>query len=51
MRLTARQIRSINSTLANINERSIYNNDKQLPSSEPNRTYTRITVVNPSRSS
>jgi hypothetical protein len=50
MRLSARQIRSLNSTLARVNGRSIYNHDKPLPPPVPNRSYRFLVVVNPQRS-
>jgi hypothetical protein len=49
MRLSARRIRSINQTLAVINGRSIYNEDKVLPPAIPDRTYSRIVYVPPSQ--
>ena len=50
MRFSARQIRSLNSILARVNCRSIYNNSKALPPSEPNLSYSYLVVVNPRRS-
>ena len=49
MRLSVRQIRSLNWILARANGRSIYNNSKALPPSEPNLRYGYLVVVNPQR--
>jgi hypothetical protein len=49
MRLSARRIRSINHTLAVINGRSFYNEDKPLFPVVPDRTFTRIVYVPPSQ--
>jgi hypothetical protein len=47
MRLTARQIRRINRSLAGGG--SFYNENKPLPPAFPDRTYTHIVAVNPRR--
>jgi hypothetical protein len=47
MRLSASRIRSINHTLASINGRSFYNNDKPLPPSIPDHSYTAVKYVPP----
>jgi hypothetical protein len=49
MRLSGRRIRSINRTLAAVNGRSIYNNDKPLHPAVPDRRFTRIVYVAPSQ--
>ena len=49
MRLSARRIRCINRTLAAVNGRSIYNNDKPLYLAVPDRGFTRIVYVPPSQ--
>src|SRR5260370_38894054 len=46
MRLSARRICSLNHTLAVINGRSIYNDDKRFPPATPDRSYTH-TVYHP----
>ena len=47
MRLSASRIRSINRTLASINGRSFYNNDKPLPRSVSHHSYTAVKYVPP----
>jgi hypothetical protein len=46
MRLSASRIRSINRTLASISGRSFYN-DKPLPPSVPDHSYTAVKYVPP----
>jgi hypothetical protein len=47
MRLSASRIRSINRTLASISGRSFYNDDKPLPPSVPDHSYTAAKYVPP----
>jgi hypothetical protein len=49
MRLSARRIRSINQTLAAINGRSIYNDDKRCPLATLDSSYSHIVYVPPSQ--
>jgi hypothetical protein len=49
MRLSANRIRSINRTLASINGRSLYNDDKPLAPAEANTSYTAVVFVRSSR--
>jgi hypothetical protein len=47
MRLSVSRIRSINRTLASINGRSFYNDDKPLRPSAPDHSYTAVKYVPP----
>jgi hypothetical protein len=47
MHLSAKRIRSINRTLASINGRSFDNNDKPLPPSVSDHSYTAVKYMPP----